>query len=46
MLMGKGGMGAVGGMEVRLALVEQSANVGHHRRVVGQFKEQRIIRQQ
>ena len=36
----------VGGMEVRLALVEQGANVGHHRRVVGQRQDQRVIRQQ
>ena len=36
----------VGGMEVRLALVEQGEDVGHQRRVVGQLQEQRIIRQQ
>ena len=31
---------------MRLALVEQGVNVGHHRRVVGQLQEQRIIGQQ
>ena len=36
----------VGGVEVRLALVEQAADVGHHRRIVDQLEEQRIIRQQ
>ena len=36
----------VGGVEVGFVLVEQGANVGYHRRMVGQVQEQRIIRQQ